>query len=54
MGRKVNFSEMPKKGPGRKTKKQPPPKFPSKILPRGKFENHTWIINSDYQICRRN
>lgn len=35
MGRKVNFAEKPKKGPGKKTKKQPAPKFPKKLLGKG-------------------
>lgn len=36
MGRKVNFAEQPKKGPGKKTKKQPAPKFSAKLLGKGK------------------
>ncbi|XP_070495451.1 uncharacterized protein [Chironomus tepperi] len=32
MGRKVNFAEKPKKGPGKKAKKQPAPKFSKKLL----------------------
>lgn len=28
MGRKVDWAEKPKKGPGRKAKKQKPPTFP--------------------------
>lgn len=36
MGRKVNYAEKPKKGPGKKTKKQPPPKFAPKLLAKGK------------------
>jgi hypothetical protein len=36
MGRKVNYAEKPKKGPGKKTKKQPAPKFPAKLLGKGK------------------
>lgn len=36
MGRKVNFAEKPKKGPGKKTKKQPAPKFSKKLLGTGK------------------
>lgn len=32
MGRKVNFAEKPKKGPGKKTKKQPAPKFSAKLI----------------------
>lgn len=28
MGRKVNWAEKPKKGPGRKARKQGPPTFP--------------------------
>lgn len=28
MGRKAEFSEKPKKGPGRKSRKQKPPTFP--------------------------
>lgn len=38
MGRKVNYAEMPKKGPGRKTKKQPAPKFSKKLLGTGKIK----------------
>ncbi|KAG5682901.1 hypothetical protein PVAND_012219 [Polypedilum vanderplanki] len=33
MGRKLNFAEKPKKGPGKKAKKQPAPKFSKKLLP---------------------
>lgn len=36
MGRKVNYAEKPKKGPGKKTKKQPAPKFPAKLMAKGK------------------
>lgn len=37
MGRKVNYAEKPKKGPGKKTKKQPAPKFSAKLLAKGKY-----------------
>lgn len=37
MGRKVNFAEQPKKGPGKKTKKQPAPKFSAKLMAKGKI-----------------
>jgi hypothetical protein len=36
MGRKGNYAERPKKGPGKKAKKQPPPKFAKALLPKGK------------------
>lgn len=42
MGRKGNFAERPVKGPGRKAKKQAPPKFSKKILPNG--EKFTFLI----------
>lgn len=35
MGRKVNFSEVPKKGPGRKSRKQKDPTFDNKIFKDG-------------------
>jgi ribosomal RNA methyltransferase Nop2 len=35
MGRKTNYAERPKKGPGKKAKKQQAPKFPKKLLPKG-------------------
>lgn len=31
MGRKINYDEKPKKGLGRKAKKQPPPEVPKKL-----------------------
>jgi hypothetical protein len=34
MGRKTNFAEREKKGPGKKAKKQQAPKFSKKILPK--------------------
>lgn len=36
MGRKGNFAEKVKKGPGKKAKKQPEPRFPSFLVPNGK------------------
>ena len=44
MGRKVNYAEKPKKGPGKKTKKQPAPKFSAKLLENGKFINISILI----------
>lgn len=35
MGRKGNFAEKVKKGPGKKAKKQPEPKFPKKLIAKG-------------------
>lgn len=46
MGRKVNFAEKPKKGPGKKTKKQPAPKFSAKLLDNGKFISKSLKVNS--------
>lgn len=37
MGRKLNYAEKPVKGPGKKTRKQPAPKFSKKLLGRGEF-----------------
>ena len=40
MGRKVNYAEKPVKGPGKKAKKQQPPKFPKKLMEQpGEFLN---------------
>lgn len=36
MGRKANFSTREKSGPGRKTKKQPPPELPPILKAQGK------------------
>lgn len=36
MGRKTDYSTKVKRGPGKKTKKQPEPKFPKKLLAKGK------------------
>ena len=33
MGRRGDFAEKPKKGPGRKAKKQPPPNFSTLLKP---------------------
>lgn len=37
MGRKGNFAEKVKKGPGKKAKKQPDPKFPKWAIANGKI-----------------
>lgn len=51
MGRKVNFAEKPKKGPGKKTKKQPPPKFSKKLLGNGElFDENVVYQNFLYLI----
>lgn len=36
MGRKTDYSVKVKRGPGKKTRKQPEPKFPKKLLEKGK------------------
>lgn len=37
MGRKAEFSEKPKKGPGRKARKQGAPTFPKKSFGKNSF-----------------
>lgn len=39
----MNYAEKPKKGPGKKTKKQPPPKFPAKLLAKGEKRKNSEI-----------
>lgn len=47
MGRKVNYAEKPVKGPGKKAKKQQPPKFSKKLMEQpGEFLN--LFTNSSY------
>lgn len=41
MGRKGNYADQPKKGPGRKAKKQGEPTFPKNIL--GKAEERGFL-----------
>ena len=37
MGRKVNYAEKPIKGPGKASRKQPPPKFSKSLMKMGEF-----------------
>lgn len=37
MGRKLNLAEKQKKGPGKKTRKQPAPSFTKQVLAKGKI-----------------
>ncbi len=44
MGRKRDFTERPKRGPGKKAKKQKPPEIPKQLIGKGRLMTKQSIV----------